>query len=352
MLSFELPQLVLITPLPLLVWRWLPHATSQQHTISAPFFAQWRELGSSNARPTRQLKLPRLITLMLIWLCLILATAQPVWLGKSHTQTVSGREMLLAVDLSESMTIEDMRLSDQPVPRIVAVKNVVSEFVTRRQGDKVGLVLFGSQAYYHVPLTFDLTTLNTMLLEAQPGFAGQTTAIGDAIGLSVKHLLKRPEQSRVVILLTDGANTAGTMEPINAARLAATAGIKIYTIGVGANEMVMPGLFGSSLGARRVNPSADLDEEGLTSIAELTGGRYFRATNTQELNAIYQLLDQLEPTGEDDFVFRPRVSLAHWPLGVAFALSLLLAVLLTRQPRAATRMQQQWRLRPRKEAPP
>ena len=265
-------------------------------------------------------------------------------MGDHQTQQVSGREMLLAVDLSESMTIEDMQLSGQQVPRIIAVKRVVSDFVARRQGDKVGLVLFGSQAYYHVPLTFDLATLNTMLLEAQPGFAGQTTAIGDAIGLSVKHLLERPEQSRVVVLLTDGANTAGTMDPVKVARLAATAGIKIYAIGVGANEMMIPGLFGSSVGARRINPSADLDEDSLTQIAELTGGRYFRATNTQELNDIYALLDQLEPTGVDDIVFRPRASLAHWPLSIALALSLLLALAQVLPPLIKQRTQQ-WRQR-------
>ena len=232
----------------------------------------------------------------------------------------------LGVDLSESMTMEDMQVSGRPAARIEAVKRVVRDFISRRQGDKVGLVLFGSQAFYHVPLTFDLNTLSTMLLEAQPGFAGQTTAIGDAIGISVKHLAQRPEQSRVVILLTDGANTAGILEPVKAARLAATAGIKIYTIGVGATEMLVPGLFGSNLGARRINPSADLDEDSLTQMAELTGGRYFRATDTEQLNEIYQLLDQLEPTGSDDLVFRPRASLAHWPLAAAFGLSLLMAL--------------------------
>ena len=306
MFSFELPTIFLLAPLPLLIWRWLPRAPTPQHAISAPFFAQWRDLGKTATARAGHRRLARQVTMLLIWTSLLLASARPVWLGDHQTQQVSGREMLLAVDLSESMTIEDMQLSGQQVPRIIAVKRVVSDFVARRQGDKVGLVLFGSQAYYHVPLTFDLATLSTMLLEAQPGFAGQTTAIGDAIGLSVKHLLERPEQSRVVVLLTDGANTAGTMDPVKAARLAATAGIKIYAIGVGANEMMIPGLFGSSLGARRINPSADLDEDSLTQIAELTGGRYFRATNTQELNDIYALLDQLEPTGVDDIVFRPR----------------------------------------------
>ena len=234
--------------------------------------------------------------------------------------------MLLAVDLSGSMKIEDMVVDGEQTARIDAVKQVIGEFVTRRQGDKVGLILFGTQAYHHVPLTFDLTTLRTLLIEAQPGFAGKYTAIGDAIGLATKRLIDRPVQSRVVILLTDGANTAGVIEPIAAAELAAEADIKIYTIGVGANEMLVPGLFGSGLGARRVNPSADLDEQTLKKIAELSGGRYFRATNTEELNNIYQLLDQLEPTGQDEFIYRARNSLAHWPLGLALILSLFIAI--------------------------
>jgi Ca-activated chloride channel family protein len=264
--------------------------------------------------------------LTLIWLALLLAAAQPTWLGEPIAQSISGREMLLAVDLSESMTIEDMEVNGQMAARIDAVKSVVSEFVRRRQGDRLGLILFGSQAYSHVPLTFDLKTLRTLLLEAQPGFAGKYTAIGDAIGLSVKRLLDRPEPSRVIVLLTDGANTAGSIDPVKAAELAATAGIKIYTIGVGANEMEVPGIFGSPLGSRRINPSADLDEKSLQKIAELTGGRYFRASNTRELDNIYRLLDQLEPTGEDQLLFRPRASLAHWPLALAFIGSLSIAL--------------------------
>ena len=144
-----------------------------------------------------------------------------------------------------------------------------------------------------------------------------------------------PKATLPAPLLTDGANTAGTIEPIKAAELAAAAGIRIYTIGVGANEMILPGLFGTNLGARRVNPSADLDEDTLRSIATLTHGRYFRAADTRELEGIYHLLDQLEPTGSDTMVFRPQNSLAHWPLGLALLLSLLLALRPLLPPRAS-----------------
>ena len=324
MLSLELAQILWLAPLPILAWLVLPKAKRQQMALWVPFFNDWQQLEGRQSTRGRK-RLWTAIAMTITWLALLLAAAQPSWLGEPVSQAISGREMLLAVDLSESMTIEDMEVNGQTTARINAVKSVVSEFVVRRQGDKLGLILFGSQAYSHVPLTFDLTTLRTLLLEAQPGFAGKYTAIGDAIGLSVKRLLDRPEQSRVIVLLTDGANTAGSIDPVKAAQLAATAGIKIYTIGVGANEMEIPGIFGTPLGSRRINPSADLDEKSLQQIAELTGGRYFRASNTRELQNIYRLLDQLEPTGEDEVMFRPRASLAHWPLALALLCSLAIA---------------------------
>ncbi len=325
MLSFELPLVFWLLPLPLLVWRLLPAAARQQAALRVPFYRQWQEL-EGTAQPGRETSRANLLLAAACWLLLVTAAAQPSWLGEPVQQPISGREMLLAVDLSESMTIEDMQVNGQAASRIDAVKAVLGEFIERRQGDKLGLILFGSQAYSHVPLTFDLATLGTLLLESQPGFAGKYTAIGDAIGLAVKRLLERPEQSRVIVLLTDGANTAGTIDPVKAAELAATAGIKIYTIGVGANEMEIPGVFGTPLGSRRINPSADLDEESLQAIADITGGQYFRAANTRELESIYRLLDQLEPTGKDHMIFRPRASLAHWPLALALLGSIVLSI--------------------------
>jgi Ca-activated chloride channel family protein len=329
MLSLQIPQVLWLAPLPIVAWLVMPAARRQQLALWVPFYNDWQQLAGEHgsARPARKWAGA---AAALIWLLLLMAAAQPTWLGEPVSQAISGREMLLAVDLSESMTIEDMQVNGQSAARIDAVKSVLNDFIERRQGDKLGLILFGSQAYSHVPLTFDLKTLRALLLEAQPGFAGKYTAIGDAIGLSVKRLLERPKQSRVIVLLTDGANTAGTIDPVKAAQLAVTAGIKIYTIGVGANEMKVPGIFGTQLGARRINPSADLDEKSLKLIADITGGRYFRAANTRELENIYQLLDQLEPTGEDQFMFRPRASLAHWPLALALLGSVLLALWIAR----------------------
>jgi Ca-activated chloride channel family protein len=246
--------------------------------------------------------------------------------GEPITMQSSGRDLLLAVDISGSMEEQDMVIDDRTVRRIDAVKAVLNEFIDRRTGDRLGLVLFGSQAYLQAPLSFDRETIKQLLNEAELGFAGKQTAIGDAIGLAVKRLQARPADERVMILLTDGANTAGEVQPLQAAQLAAELDVKIYTIGMGADSMVVPGIFGSSFGARTVNPSRDLDEPTLQSIAQQTGGRYFRARDVDELQRIYAEVDALEPTPDDGVTYRPQQAYFFWPLGLAWGLSLLLAV--------------------------
>jgi Ca-activated chloride channel family protein len=176
------------------------------------------------------------------------------------------------------------------------------------------------------PLTFDLDTVGRFLHEAQIGFAGEETAIGDAIGLAIKRLRERPGERHVLILLTDGANTAGNVTPAEAAKLAAENNIMIYTVGVGADELILPGPFGGNFGARRVNPSRDLDEDALKNIAAVTGGKYFRARNPEELAGIYRLLDSLEPVADKTQTFRPQRSLFYWPLAAALLLSFIAAL--------------------------
>jgi Ca-activated chloride channel family protein len=212
------------------------------------------------------------------------------------------------------------------VTRLTTVKQVGADFISRRAGDRLGLILFGSKAYVQSPLSFDTTTVERFLLEAQIGFAGQETAIGDAIGLAAKRLRERPAQSRVLILLTDGQDTASSVQPLEAAQLASDLGIRIYTIGIGADQLTLPGLFGSSFGSRRVNPSAELDESTLQEIARITGGHYFRARNPAELAQIYQLLDQLEPVEQEAVTYRPRQALGYIPLLLALLLSFGLAL--------------------------
>jgi len=263
-----------------------------------------------------------LLLASIAWILLVLACTRPQWLGEPIEQAVSGRDLMLAVDLSGSMEVQDFFINKRAVDRLSAIKWVASDFINRRVGDRLGLILFGSQAYLQTPLTFDRKTVITLLNESAIGLAGDNTAIGDAIGLAIKRLKNQPDNSRVLILLTDGANTAGEVTPLKAAELAASNHLKIYTIGVGADEMIIRSFFGS----RKVNPSTDLDENTLVKIAESTGGRYFRARNAEELNNIYMLLDKLEPIEKDKQFFRPRSELYYWPLAIALFLVGLISI--------------------------
>jgi Ca-activated chloride channel family protein len=326
MIEWIWPWLLLLAPLPWLVRRLLPAATSQQPAVRAPFYTEWHELAATHGgRSTRGSTVPA-IAMWLLWLLLLVAAARPVWIGEPVELPNTGRDLMMAVDISGSMRIEDMQIGQSLVPRVNAVRQVGSQFISQRSGDRLGLILFGSNAYVQSPLSFDTATVQRFLSEAQIGFAGEETAIGDAIGLAVKRLKERPAESRVLILLTDGQDTASSVKPLDAAKLAAKLGIRIYTIGIGADSLTLPGLFGSSFGSRQVNPSAELDEAGLTEIARLTGGAYFRARNPQELVNIYQLLDELEPVEQETTLYRPRQALGYVPLLGALLLSFLLAL--------------------------
>jgi Ca-activated chloride channel family protein len=217
------------------------------------------------------------------------------------------------------MTEDDMIIGGRVVDRLTAVKAVAGDFIERREGDRVGLILFGQQAYLQTPLTFDRATARTLLFESAVGLAGRETAIGDAIGLAVKRLRDQPTEDRVLILLTDGANTAGTIAPLKAAELAREAGIRIHTIGVGSDPRAGLGAFGLSMGR---NP---LDEATLSALSEQTGGRYFRARDVRELQGIYAALDELEPVESDEQTFRPVGELFAWPLALSLLLSAVIA---------------------------
>lgn len=311
-MNFAWPWFFLTLPLPWLVRRFLPPSTEAQGSLlRVPFL---EEIGSLPARSRAHVSQRfQRWPLWLTWLLLVTAAARPVWLGEPIEQAVSGRDLLLAVDLSGSMEISDFVLKGQKVDRLTATKVVAGEFIERRVGDRIGLILFGERAYLQAPLTFDRKTVRTLLAESVIGLAGDKTAIGDAIGLAVKRLRENPEGQRVLILLSDGANTAGSVSPLKAAELAARAGLRIYTIGIGADELVIRDL----LGSRKVNPSQDLDETTMRGIAEQTGGKYFRARDIQQLEGIYHMLDELEPIERDTRHYRPMLELYPWPLAAA-----------------------------------
>lgn len=324
MWSLAWPWMLLACPLPLLMRALLPRASEAREAgLKVPSIARFAVL--TNRSDSEQLRNWRFWIAAAAWMLLVLAAARPERIGEDVDVPVSGRNLMLAVDLSGSMDARDFELGSRRVDRLTALKAVASDFIRRREGDRIGLILFGERAYLQAPLTLDRETVNTLLMESFIGLAGEKTAIGDAITLAVKRLYEKGAEAseQVLVLLTDGANTAGAVEPLKAAELATQTGLRIYTIGIGAEQMLVPSVTGI---LRSVNPSADLDENTLTQIAEMTGGEYFRAVDTTGLQEIYRLLDELEPVAEPEAGFRPVTALYYWPLGGAFVLAAVLAL--------------------------
>jgi Ca-activated chloride channel family protein len=321
MIDWHWPWAFFLLPLPLIVFWLLPKVKQQEAALKVPNLELW-QTSAQVAQVHTQHTWPSLVLPLLLWLALLTALARPHILGDVVELPTSGRDLMLAIDISGSMDIEDMKWQGRPVNRLFTVKKVLNDFVSQRQGDRLGLVLFGSQAYLQAPLTFDWQTVRTLMNEAQIGLAGKKTAIGDAIGLTIKRLQSHPEQSRVVILLTDGANTSGEVEPLKAAELAQQSNVKIYTIGLGADAMEVSSFFGT----RQVNPSRDLDEASLQKMADITGGHYFRARDSKELEKIYDMIDQLEPTEKDPEIFRPQINVYYWPLAIALFISFIISL--------------------------
>lgn len=319
-MSLELawPWMLAVSPLPLLALLLPAASDTPAPALHFPFFNALRAILEGNRSHRSRL---RAVVAALAWLLLVVAAARPQKVGETVHLPVTGRSVMLAVDLSGSMETPDMRIGDRAVSRLAAVKDVAGDFIKRRAGDRLGLILFGDEAYLQVPLTLDRSTVRTLLDEAQIGLAGQQTAIGDAIGLAIKRLRAEPVENRVLILLTDGASNAGNVDPLKAADLAADEGVRIYTIGMGADQMVVQGPFGMPQIV-----AGDLDEDTLKAIAQKTGGRYFRATNVASLARIYELLDKIEPVSKDEQSWRPVDELYAWPLAAALLLSALIAL--------------------------
>ena len=340
MWSLAWPWALLALPLPWLVNRLLPEAVGLSEAgLRVPNLSNFETL--KDRSDAEQLLNWRVWVAVLAWILLVLAAARPERIGDELDVPVAGRNLMLAVDLSGSMDQKDFELAGRRVDRLTATKAVASDFIARREGDRIGLILFGERAYLQVPLTLDRDTVKILLLEAEIGLAGEKTAIGDAITLAVRRVHEQKEDAgeQVLVLLTDGANTAGEVQPLKAAELAQQVGLRIYTIGIGAESMDVSSLIG---GRRAINPSADLDEATLTQIAQLTGGRYFRATDTASLQDIYALVDELEPVEEPESGFRPVKSYYFWPLTAALGLvGLLCSVALLQRALARRRTEVQ-----------
>lgn len=319
MIDFAWPWMALLLPLPWLVARLAPPARPRGDALFLPFAAQ---LAGAAAPEFRAPPRARRILFALVWLLLLAAAARPQWLGDPQPVPSTGRRLLLAVDVSGSMATQDMA---DGYSRLQVVQKVAGDFIQRRHGDRVGLILFGTRPYLQAPLSADLGTVREFLYQAVVGVAGTQTAIGDAIGLAIKRLGEADDhrdgpadkgsgKETVLILLTDGNSNAGAMPPEQAAKLAAAMGLRIYTIGVGASAR--PGFFGFGGG------NADLDEDTLKAIAQATDGEYFRADDADALQQVYARIDKLEPSAGREQWYRPSDEWFQWPLGLALLLSL------------------------------
>lgn len=285
MIAFAWPWIWLLLPLPLLpsFFALRSHKRAAEPIRVPPRLAKALDTLTGESRPQSQSG-PWL--LWLAWLALMAALSQPSWITGSEIRSASGRAIMLAIDLSGSMERKDFTLDGKAVDRLTAVKSVAADFAVRRSGDRLGLVLFGDEAFVANPLTFDTASVANSIQEAGIGMAGRTTAIGDALGLAIKKLKDDIAKAKVIVLLSDGTNNAGSSEPEDAARLAAEFGIRIHTIGMGSvakRETADP-----------IDPSADLDEDALKAIAAAADGRFFRVTTTDELRGVYTDIDALE----------------------------------------------------------
>jgi Ca-activated chloride channel homolog len=304
------PWMALLLPAPWILMMLRRTAEPSGAALYLPFATSVPTTPAAAALPSYA---PTLLTA--VWALLVLAAMRPQWLGQPLPAPMRGREIMLAIDCSGSMATQDMGGAS----RLEIAQIVAGRFIDQRRGDRIGLILFGTRPYLQAPLTADLASVHEFLDRAVVGVAGPQTAIGDAIGLAIKELRRRertraaPARQSVLILLTDGGNDAGIVQPIAAARIAAETRLRIFTIGVGA--AAEPSLFGVNTGNTELNVAL------LRKIVHITGGEYFRATNPLALQAVYRRINQLEPPVPHDEWLRPAAEWFDWPLTLALLLS-------------------------------
>lgn len=326
MFQFEFPWFALLMPIPFLVVLLAPRqkAREENHTpeLYFPALKRLKSAFGNYQQPNTPSKPAFFILLGLIWALTIIALMQPEKVDQYHQVKNMGYDLMLAVDVSGSMQALDFSTPTKAISRLDVTKEVVERFVQERQGDRVGLITFGEHAYILVPLTLDTRSVSKMLNDTVSGMAGNATAIGDAIGLSVRTLRERPEGSRVLILLTDGEDNSSKIPPLEAAKLAKQYGIRIYTIGIGKNGPVPFPTMHGSIGLAET----PIDEDLLKQIAALTDGQFFRATDKLALQSIYEKINILEKSESDDIIFLIREPLYAYPLGLAVILLLSLTL--------------------------
>jgi Ca-activated chloride channel family protein len=321
MLTFAFPWLFLLAPLPLALRLALPAHRERRLAVRGPWFERLAAMAGKT--PGEGAVVPRrsraaAVLFALLWASAVIALARPQFLEPPITRVLPARDLLLLVDLSGSMETEDFTdAAGRTVDRLTAVKEVLGDFLTRREGDRVGLIVFGNAAFVQVPFTQDLEACRLLLEETAPRMAGPRTSLGDAIGLGITLFERSALEQRVMIALTDGNDTGSQVPPAEAARIAADHAVAIHTVAVGD-----PAAAGEE----------KLDEEALRAVARTTGGRYFHAADRAELEGIYAELDALEVRELETESHRPRLELYHWPLGL-----ILVATLAFFAPRALRR---------------
>jgi Ca-activated chloride channel family protein len=313
MLQFATPWLFLLLPLPWLARRLLPGYREPRPAVRVPFMERLQRItgqaGAGSAPTINRLRLQWALV-YLCWIALVFALARPQWLDEPVVQELPMRDLLIALDLSGSMETTDFTDADRAATdRLSAAKQVLGEFLSQRDGDRVGLVFFGTAAFVQAPFTDDLDVVRELLGEAQVRMLGPRTALGDAIGVAINLFERSEVDERVLIVLTDGNDTGSLLPPARAAGIAADEGMTIHTVAMGD-----PAAVGEQA----------LDEEALAEVARVTGGEYFHANDRAELAGIYETLDELNPRKVDSRSYRPVHEVFYWPLAVAMLASLLL----------------------------
>lgn len=312
MLEFAHPWLFALLPVPLLAYWWLPVYKESKDSIQVPFFQRLVELTGETpgkgAVVLQRMWFQR-VWLAVSWLLIVTALARPEWLGEPIVREKSARDLMIAVDLSGSMEVDDFSdAAGERITRLEAVKTVLEEFVEQREHDRLGLIVFGDAAYLQAPFTEDHATWLTLLQETRIGMAGQSTVFGDAIGLAIKLFENSDSDNRVLIVLTDGNDTGSKVPPVDAAKVAHQYGIRIYSIAIGDP-------------ATRGEEALDVDV--LQRVAELSDGAYYQALDRRQLEQAYSAINALEPQMFESLSHRPRRSLHHYPLALVSAVYLL-----------------------------
>lgn len=324
MLSWQWPWVALLLPLPWVLFKLFPKMfqsnTDNRMQIWLPRMTQIRKAFAKQVIFESHSQRWQHIVWWLIWLMIIVATMRPEIIRGTVGSRNHGYDLMLAMDLSPSMAALDFSKGRERITRLDVTKSVITTFVSQRKGDRVGLVVFGEEAYLYIPLTLDTESVSKMLQGLTIGMAGPSTSIGDAIAVSVQRLKSRPADSRVLILITDGEDTSSRVPPAEAIKLAVQFGVKIYTIGIGSNGLVpIEDEYG-----RIIQAHMPIDEILLKEIADKTGGIYSRATNENALKEIYNYIDQLEKTQDESKSKLIKESLHHWPASIAMILLCLL----------------------------